>query len=203
MLRRFSCLRGVVLVVFGVGACASTGEDGTGDAETETGGEAEAGESDASSGDRYGGPVSLALAGNWMPMPAVADPFRAHRPANVDCPAGAWAVEDGTFEVQTGACAYAAFEQSPLLPVTAGMQIRVVIAHEALWAAEGEATAHVAVGFGAKTGAEITVAIPSESGVHELIFDLESGPVDGDRLWFHLHNHGFNTWRIVSVAGFE
>lgn len=203
MLRRLGCLRGLVFAVFGAGACASAGENDTGDAEAETDGGTETGESEASSGDPYGGPISLAMANDWTPMPALDDPFRAHRPADVDCPEGAWAVEDGTFEVQTGACAYAAFEQSAAEPVAEGMQIRVVIAHEALWAAEGEATAHVAVGFGAKLGAEATVAIPSGSGVHELVFDIESRPADEDRLWFHLHNHGFNTWRIVSVTGFE
>lgn len=202
MRRRLDRLRGLVLFGLVATGCADAQTMDAQSTET-TDIDATSAASDDSSGDSRGADAELAEAEAWAPVLTADDPLRSHRPDAVVCPAGSWAVEDGTFEVRTGVCNYAAFGQLPVVPVSEDTQVRVVIAHEALWSELGAATAHVAVGLGRQVGAEATIAIPSGAGIVELTFDIESTPPPDAPLWLHLHNHGFNTWRVVSVTASE
>lgn len=132
------------------------------------------------------------------PVDARDDPLVLHRPVEVDCPPGAWGPEGGGFEVQTGVCNYAAFDQDLPMPLVVGDTLRVTLWHDTLDAAE-PATAHVAVWVGETILWEDEVDIPGPSGQLEALIPIEDAPPGDARIGLHLHNHGFNSWRWVSL----
>jgi hypothetical protein len=133
-----------------------------------------------------------------MAVDAAHDPFASHRPAEIDCPPGAWGPEGGGFEVQTGVCNYAAFDQPLPVDVRAGDTIFFNLWHDTLDAHE-HATAHVALWLSDEVLWEDEVDIPAPSGVLEAMVELEKTPPEGARVGLHLHNHGFNSWRWVAL----
>lgn len=147
---------------------------------------------------RQAGAVSLLNPRILSPVDARSDPLAAHRPGASDCPAAAWGPEGGGFEVQTGVCGYAAFEQPLGMEVAPGDRLEISIWHDTLDAAE-PATGHVAVLLGHDVVWEDTVAIPAVSAELGDVVVVEH-PIPADaRLGIHLHNHGYNSWRFVTI----
>lgn len=144
------------------------------------------------------GPVALLAPDGLTQVGAEADPLAAHRPQIVDCPPATWGAEGGGFEVQTGACNYAAFAQVLQTDLAAGDRLSVIIWHDLLDTAE-PALGHVALWLGSEVFWEAEVAIPSPSASLEASVVLERDVLAGERLGIHLHNHGFNSWRFVAV----
>ncbi len=145
-----------------------------------------------------GGPGPLVDVEAWSPSPASADPLAAHRPLELLCPAAAWKPEFGSLEVDTGQCNYLSVEQPLLRDVPAGAPVVVNLWHQALHA-ELDALGHVALVVGDTLIWERTVAIP---GPAEVWSDEVLAPRDllaGERVVFHLHNHGANTWNLGEV----
>lgn len=130
--------------------------------------------------------------------PAESDPLNSHRPESVDCPAAAWGEEFGSFEVQTGVCNYGAFVQPLPQPIQAGDLVEITVWHDFLDAAE-PATGHVAVWLGDQVIWEEEVAIPAQSSTLSASVAIDFEPAADAKLGLHLHNHGFNSWRFVSV----
>ena len=133
-----------------------------------------------------------------VPVEADADPLVHHRPPDVDCPEATWGPEGGGFEIQTGACNYAAFDQPLSTPIEAGDTLNILVWHDTLDLAE-PATAHVAVWVGQAVLWEAEVDIPAPSRSFEVTVPIEDTPAPNARLGVHLHNHGFNSWRFVAV----
>ena len=132
------------------------------------------------------------------PVDAEADPLVQHRPFEIDCPPATWGPEGGGFEIQTGACNYAAFDQPLSTEVKAGGALNIVVWHDTLDYPE-PAIAHVAVWIGKTVLWEATVGIPAPSDSFEVQVPIEVTPENNDRLGLHLHNHGFNSWRFLAV----
>lgn len=132
------------------------------------------------------------------PVEADADPLHNHRPAEVDCPVAAWGPEGGGFEIQTGVCNYAAFDQALPIAINEGDALQIILWHDFLDAAE-PATAHVAVWLDTTVVWETEVSIPGFSKSFDVIVPIDWTPSPDARLGVHLHNHGFNSWRVVSV----
>lgn len=143
-------------------------------------------------------PIPLLDGFAMAPVAADEDPFATHRPAFVSCPAATWGPEGGGFEVQTGGCNYAAFDQPLPLRLDAGDALVITLWYDFLDAAE-PATAHVAVWVGETPIWESQVDIPARSAVIEAVALLKTTPPPDARLGLHLHNHGFNSWRFVSI----
>lgn len=135
---------------------------------------------------------------NLTPVHMEADPLVTHRPAEVDCPAATWGPEGGGFEIQTGACNYGAFDQSLSTPLKAGDTLNILIWHDMLDFSES-AVAHVAIWAGTQILWEADVDIPGPSGSFEVAAAIEDTPAPDARLGLHLHNHGFNSWRFVTI----
>lgn len=143
-------------------------------------------------------PVELLDPYGLTPVAAGADPLADHRPVDDACPEAAWGEEGGGFEIQTGVCSYAAFAGPlPVLP-EAGDALVVSVWHDLLDAAP-PATAHLAVLLGEEVVWEAWQVIPAPSGVLEHTVTLTSSAAPDATLGLHLHNHGFNSWRFVSV----
>lgn len=132
------------------------------------------------------------------PVGASADPLVDHRPADVECPPAAWGPERGSFEIQTGVCDYAAFDQPLPVDLKAGDGLSIVVWHDFLDAAE-PGRAHLAVWVGETVVWETELDIPAPSGTFEAVVTLEETPPPDARLGLHLHNHGFNSWRFVRI----
>ena len=146
------------------------------------------------------GGVALLDPGALAPVAAADDPLAAHRPADVDCPPAAWGAEGGGFEVQTGVCAYAAFDQPLPVALSRGDLIEISVWHDTLDAAE-PATGHVALLLGDRVLWEQTVQIPAPSAALDARLTLDAAPAAGGRLGGHLPTHGYHSWRVGEVSG--
>lgn len=143
-------------------------------------------------------PLALLEPAALAPVPAAQDPLADHRPDPVDCPEAAWGEEDGAFEVQTGVCNYAAFDQPLPARLLPGDEIALTVWHDQLDAAE-PATGHVALLLGELLLWEAEVQIPAESDELQAVVPLEQELAEDAPLGLHLHNHGYNSWRFVAV----
>lgn len=132
------------------------------------------------------------------PVSVEDDPLAHHRPDPLFCHEAAWGPEGGGFEVQTGVCDYAAFDQALPFDLQRGDVLDLVVWHDTLDAAE-PATGHIAVWLDGVVLWEETVQIPAQSDQLEAVVELDFDPAPDARLGVHLHNHGFNSWRFLAV----
>lgn len=146
---------------------------------------------------REAGP--LVEAGAWEGSDAEHDPMAEHRPEIVECPAIGWQVEGGALEVSTGACNYLSIEQPLLRDVGAGTPVVVELWHQTLHAEE-PATGHVALFVDGMLLWERQVEIPGPPAIWTDTVEAPSDLLVGDRVVFHLHNHGVNTWYLGDVV---
>ncbi|MFN3199492.1 MAG: hypothetical protein ACE366_13895 [Bradymonadia bacterium] len=143
-------------------------------------------------------PVSVLDPFALTPVTADLDPLAHHRPLDVDCPSATWGPEGGGFEVQTGACAYGAFDQPLPMDLEAGDTLVITVWHDFLDAPE-PAEGHIAVWIDDTVIWEEVVQIPAPSRTLGAEVALDFTPTPDARLGLHLHNHGFNSWRLVSI----
>jgi hypothetical protein len=134
----------------------------------------------------------------WLPVPAQDDPLADHRPAAVECPIGGWLFEPQGFEVNTLLCNYAMFSAPAQAAVIAGNRVRATLYHFDLVAAE-PATAHVALLLGDLLLWETEVAIPGKANAFTIDVAVDATVAPGTPVFFHLHNHGQNTWTLGAV----
>ena len=146
--------------------------------------------------DRH--PVSLVAVGSWTRTSADADPFGDERPAQFECEVG-WGVENGVFEVDTEACQYGSFEQAALADIAAGDALELIVLHDALYDEE-PAEAHLGVAIGPDVMWETTLPIPSPPGYLRPTWTATEDIPAGTVVHFHVHNHGYNNYRVVDVT---
>ncbi len=144
-------------------------------------------------GDRIRVPLVEVV--GWEAVPAVLDPLASHRSAQVACPVGGWLYEPQGFEINTLLCNYAMFSQPARAAVVPGARLFGVLYHFDLVASE-PATAHVALLIGTEVVWEATVEIPGKANVFVIDVPLEFVAPAGTPVYFHLHNHGQNTWTL-------
>ncbi|MBC8068652.1 MAG: hypothetical protein IAG13_09995 [Deltaproteobacteria bacterium] len=183
-----SSILGVLVVL--TGAC--TGDDG---GDTGAGEDGSAGDSDAD-GPVHEIPVDLVAPELWIADPVV-DPMPVHEPTDVDCALG-FKDEFGVFEVDTGLCNYGVFVQPNATDVAVGELIEVVITHDDLIALE-PAQGHVAIAIGGRLVYEVYVPIPAPYGLVQGEWITDVAIPAGTPVALHLHNHGYNSWRLVSI----
>ncbi len=142
--------------------------------------------------------VPLTLATAWSPVPAPTDPLASHRPADVNCPLGGWLFEPQGLEIYTLLCNYAMFEQPARAAVVPGARIVASLYHFDL-VAEEPATAHVALMVGASVVWEQEIAIPGKANAYAIEVPANFAADAGTPVYFHLHNHGQNTWTLGAI----
>ena len=141
---------------------------------------------------------SLVRAEDWTDLAAEDDPLAHHRPSPVLCEVIPWHPEGGGIEVETEGCNYVALTQPLTRDLAEGDLVRITAWWERL-AADPPATGHLAVLIGGEVLWEASVAIPGDAELRELEFE---SPIDADAgtpVVFHLHNHGYNTWRLQTL----
>jgi len=136
----------------------------------------------------------------WEPGDAsvAPDPYGDSRPAYSDCPEGGSFMEGSSFEVNTGLCTWAWFQQPALTDLVPGDVIEVVFWH-AILVADPPAQGHLAIWVGDHELYDKVVEIPHDPDAYteDVTVDFHSAP--GDVVTYHLNNHGTNTWNLLRV----
>lgn len=138
---------------------------------------------------------------SWRALNVVEDPFGAHRPPPEEqhCPSEqSYRIEAPDIEIDTGVCNYVTLVQPARFDLHAGDTIRLVVWHYALTATQ-PAQAHVAIQLAAQLIWERFVAIPSSADLYEAEVRLLEPVARGAPVYFHLHNHGVNQWRLQPI----
>jgi len=134
----------------------------------------------------------------WDYVLPESDPFHAHEPDADPCPSVGYKAENGFFELETDYCAIASFSQPIPADLSAGTQLRFVVWNLDLWAPEP----YEALRFLRLGDTEIwrvTTMVPGDEDVAELVVNVPVDVAAGTLAWFHLRNHGVNSWRIGDV----
>jgi len=171
----------LVSVVVGALGCDGGGSDATPDARP----------------DAWQGTVVVAAAEDWVPVEASADPFD-DRPADVRCPPHGARPEDTHFEVETDVCRYGTFVHPVPVDLAPGDTIEATVWHLALWAPE-RSEGHAAIMLGDRLLWERRVPIPGQEAIYPIAVTLDASAPAGTPLYFHVHNHGANAWRLLDV----
>lgn len=145
------------------------------------------------------GRKQLVEAADWHPVPAARDPLASHRPAEGNCPDNAWYEEDGALEVQTGYCNYLSLSQPSKATINKGDDLHLVLWHSQLRFDE-PAEAHAAISVGGTVIWENLIEIPNKGGIYDITVPSTVAAAVGEMIEYHLHNHGNNTWTLLSFG---
>lgn len=182
-------------------ACAEpsdeAGDDAVDDAGTMSEGSAAEASDDADSS--AGVTESLVDVDAWVPDAMVPAALSGDRPATVDCEHG-FGLEDGLFEVDTELCNWGAFTQPTLASIQAGDTVEIIMLHDTLYSEDEGAAAHIAVAIGEAMIWETTIAIPAPTGYLRPTITIEEDFDAGTPMHLHVHNHGYNNYRVVDIT---
>ncbi len=135
---------------------------------------------------------------DWAYLPPEADPFYDH-PADAEpCPSVAYVAENGFIELETDYCAVATFSQETRADLVAGSRVRFVAWNLDLWAPEPYEALRF-LQFGETQVWAVTTPVPGNEDVTEVVLDITEDFPAGTPVWFHLENHGINSWRIGDI----
>ncbi|MCP4498371.1 MAG: hypothetical protein GY822_00185 [Deltaproteobacteria bacterium] len=138
----------------------------------------------------------------WMVVQPEDDVLSSHQPEVIECPGWAHGIEslgaDTLFELETGDCNYANFSQVTLVDLRPGDVFLPYIWHLGLWAPE-PATAHVALIIDGVVVWEEHLEVPSSALILQPEVVVQEYFVQGSEVVLHIHNHGVNAWRLLSI----
>lgn len=136
----------------------------------------------------------------WVEVGVDDDPFN-DRPQDFECSPLAFGYEfigEHSFEVETNNCDYVTVSQTTLAAVEEGDELTFRLWHNALVGADGES--HVAVWLGGQVVWDVRIPIPGEAElVMQTLFSEVDAPA-GSVAFFHLHNHGSNTYNFIDFS---
>lgn len=150
-------------------------------------------------------PIHVALAHNalWEPLDPEEDPY-ALAVEDTRCgpdDVGVETVGESLwFEVVTDECSHSTHRQPTLASLEAGDTLLVWLWHYAMEHEGGDFTARVALGEPPLTVWETTLPVPAESGLAYEEVTVDAAWPTGTPIWFHLSNHGANTWSLVEIS---
>lgn len=144
-------------------------------------------------------PVPLVAITAWQEVDAAVDPLADHRPEPAHCPFGSVFVEGEELEIDTNFCTYAMIGWPALVDVDAGSELTLTLRHYDLTAA-APAIAHIALVVDDAVVWERELAIPGPAEVIVETIPIATSFAAGAPIYFHLHNHGQNTYILSSIA---
>jgi len=144
------------------------------------------------------GPGSLIDHTLWLELSEADDPFASHRLEAVVCPEWARQIEGDIYEVETDDCNYVSLAQPSLRPLNEGDHVELVFWHLWLWAPM-PAQGHVAIQIGDWIVADEQIEIPGPEESFNPVVTVPHDLPAGVPIVFHLHNHGVNSWRLLSI----
>lgn len=152
-------------------------------------------------------PAELSLIDNaaWDLVPVDLDPFVTEGdPAPDVCPASELTPEttpEGLwFDVSTEGCSWTTVSQPLAESVPSGAQIRITVVHWEIEAGDEDYTLAVALGSAADVVWSVEVALESEFDTLGGVVTVPDAYAPGDPIWFHVGNHGENTWSLTEIV---
>jgi hypothetical protein len=146
-------------------------------------------------------PISLELtkAADWAIAEPAGDPFSAHATERLLCSTAALRDEGGWIEVNTTTCNYSTLVAHFSIGASAGSHITGEVAWATL-AAIDPAVATLALALGEQVLWSHEVAIPGEANLVSVDFALPERVAAGSALFFHVRNHGYNSWQLSPLT---
>jgi hypothetical protein len=147
-------------------------------------------------------PLAIA-AESWVAASAAEDPFVSESGGRVRCSPFAYRLEAGWLEVSTTDCNYATLVHHFAEDVRAGDVVRGEVAWATL------ASLEPAIGTLAFATPELgvlwthEVSIPGEASIVVVELPFENAAPAGTALYFHVRNHGYNTWQLSPLERVE
>lgn len=139
--------------------------------------------------------VDLIDMASWAMIDLDEDIVQEHQPAEVECDISAFSLEIDQLEIQTDYCNYAAIAFETQKDIPAGTMLEALVLHTGLWALEA-AEAHFAFYLNGELFWEETRPIPSDTEFFFTEQKISQELPKGSQLYFHLHNHGANDWKL-------
>ena len=138
----------------------------------------------------------------WATTALPLDPFNDHWSDHVRCGEdehGAELLADvWAYSIQTGDCNWLTIEQPSLRAVHEGDIIRAEVWHFFLSAPE-PATARVGLSTADGVLVEMMEPIPQPARLIELEFKAQTYIAQNTPLYFHISNHGTNSWHLLNI----
>jgi len=137
----------------------------------------------------------LTVAENWALAPTEGDPFGQYVDGRIPCSPFDLRREASWLEVSTVSCNYASLLHQFSEDVPAGSVIRGQVA----WATLASlAPAVGTLAFATADGVlwSHDVDIPGQADIVDVQFVLSQAALAGSGLYFHVRNHGYNTWQL-------
>jgi hypothetical protein len=150
-------------------------------------------------------PVSLIDNWLWIQVSGDNDPFDHTRRAETTvCPEAELNVEqlpDGDwFDVITKNCAYVTVTQPLLADIPTGGTLKIRIWHFAITMGNGPFTLAIQIGKESEPLWTITKPFPSDSGLIFDEFTTQNDYTKGTPIYYHISNHGNNSWGLIEFS---
>jgi len=102
------------------------------------------------------------------------------------------------YSLDTGTCNWLTIEQSSLSTVRVGDRVHAKVWHFALSAPE---PSFARIGLATAEGILVQVLepIPQPGGLIELDFLAQKSIAEGTPIYFHISNHGANSWHLLEI----
>lgn len=137
----------------------------------------------------------------WRPIPLPSDPVPPAREVRCD-PRGFGAEQLGpayVFSVDTGDCDHLTVRQVTRAAIYAGDTVRLALWHFEL-TAPAPATGVAQVNLDGALVFDEQVPIPRPAALRESSYVATASVPAGAPVWFHVHNHGANSWSLVELT---
>lgn len=132
---------------------------------------------------------------SWSMIDLETDILKSHQPEDIECAVSAFTIEIEQLEIQTDYCNYAAIEFETQKEIKAGTVLEALVLHTGLWALE-EAEAHFAFYIDEELFWEEFSPIPADTEFFFHEAAVQRDIPQGASVYFHLHNHGANNWKL-------
>ena len=135
---------------------------------------------------------------HWSSVPLLSDPFRSLVPGVRECSKVGWKEEDGLLEIDTEICNFVTLQQRLKADIPKGAPLKIVFWHLTLVANE-PAQSRALLKIGNVVVWDWKAEIPKKAELYEQTFRSPKTFLKGTPLLFHLHNHGNNNYRLLSL----
>lgn len=138
----------------------------------------------------------------WIPLsPDDPEPFSMYRTPETgeDCADLATRPEQFGIEVDTEACGFVTMSQPLLHDLEVGEPVTVIAWHSVLQSAE-PAMGHIALAIDEEVLWEDASRIPGPARAWNETFASPISASAGSTVYFHVRNHGANTWTLLSIS---
>jgi hypothetical protein len=136
------------------------------------------------------------LPSRWTLLAPADDPWATHADPLAPCDPRGLKDEGDFFEIDTRVCGAATVQQPLGTDIHAGDRLEALVWHLDL-VADSPATGHVVLTVGDEVLLEQDVPIPSAERLYDVRLVATFDAPAGAPVRFHVHNHGYNNWRLA------